>query len=56
MLDTKSNDELIDHVTSNLIATPDELLLAERLHAALEELDAVQARLKAAEGTNGADA
>ncbi len=56
MLDTKSNDELIDHVTSNLIATPDELLLVERLQAALEELDAMQARLKAAEDTNGADA
>lgn len=56
MLDNKSNDELIDHVTSNLIATPDELLLVERLRAALEELDAMQARLKAAEGTNGADA
>lgn len=56
MLDNKSNDELIEHVTSNLIASPEELLLAERLQAALEELDAMQARLKAVEGTDGADA
>lgn len=56
MLDNKSNDELIEHVTSNLIASPEELLLAERLRAALEELDAMQARLKAVEGTDGADA
>lgn len=56
MLDNKSNDELIDHVTSNPIASPDELLLAERLQAALEELDAMQARLKAVEGANGTDA
>ena len=56
MLDNMSNDELIEHVTSNLIASPDELLLAERLQAALDELDAMQARLQAAEAANGPDA
>lgn len=56
MLDNKSNEELIEHVTANIVATDEELLLAERLRAALDELDAMQARIKAVEGANGADA
>lgn len=56
MLDNKTNSELVEHVVANVTATPEELLLAERLAAAMEEIDRMQAMLAQAEVRDGQDA
>jgi len=56
VLDSKSNAELVEHVVSNTDATPEELLLAERLRAAIEELDRMQALIAQEEARDGQDA
>lgn len=53
MSESKTNTELVEHTLNNPEATQEELLLAERLFAAIEELDRVTALLKAQEEKNG---
>lgn len=60
MLDHMTNTELIEKILADAGATPEELQLAERLQAAVEELDRVtqslhqaQALLEQLEATNG---
>lgn len=55
MFDDKQNKELIETAVQNLEATEMELALAERLQAAIDELDRMTLMLRQLEVPRGAD-